>query len=153
MSLRLSLIMLLMSLQFTCLFWITHKSTTFQYQQTEIFTVPELYTVPTLCEQFGVTFQTFEVTAYLAIDPYENRYHGITFSGVPAKPYHTVAVDIKVIAIGTWLYIDGLGWRRAEDTGNMIIGKCLDVCVATRTEAMLFGRQPRKVWVPTAKLF
>lgn len=111
----------------------------------------EPYGVPTIVEymnQLGYTMpETYIVTAYLAIDEYENRFHGITFSGAPAKPYHTVAVDPKIIPIGTWLYIEGLGWWKAEDTGNMIIGNRLDICVHTRPEAMQWGKQNRQVWV------
>ena len=89
---------------------------------------------------------TFIVTAYLAIDEYENRFHGITFSGVPARPFHTVAVDPSVVPLGAWLYIEGLGWWRAEDTGNMIKGNRLDICLPTRDEAKRWGKRKRRVW-------
>ncbi len=92
---------------------------------------------------------TFVITAYLAIDEYENRFHGITYSGVPAKANHTLAVDPKVIPLGSMVFIEGLGWWRAEDTGNMIKGKILDICVETRTQARNWGRQKRKVWILT----
>jgi 3D (Asp-Asp-Asp) domain-containing protein len=92
---------------------------------------------------------TFIVTAYLAIDEYENRFHGITYSGVPAKPYHTIAVDPEIIPLGSMLYIDGLGWWRAEDTGNMIKGKRLDICVESRDEAMEWGKRKLQVWYLT----
>jgi len=111
----------------------------------------EPYGPPTVSEymnQQGLTApDTFVVTAYLAIDKFENRFHGITFSGAPAKPFHTVAVDPKVIPLGTWLYIEGLGWWKAEDTGNMIKGNRLDICLPTRTEAMSWGKQNRQVWI------
>ena len=97
-------------------------------------------------EEIGELPDTFVVTAYLAIDEYEKRFHGITFSGVPAKPYHTVAVDPDVIPIGAWVYIEGLGWWKAEDTGNMIKGNRLDICVPSRLEAMEWGKQKRQVW-------
>jgi len=89
---------------------------------------------------------TFIVTAYLAIDEYENRFHGITFSGTPAKPYHTVAVDPSVIPLGAWLYIEGLGWWKAEDTGNLIRGNRLDICLPTRSETQRWGVRKRRVW-------
>ena len=90
---------------------------------------------------------TFVVTAYLAIDEFENRFHGITFSGVPAKPYHTIAVDPDIVPLGAWVFIEGLGWWRAEDTGNLIKGNRLDICLLTRNEAMQWGKQNRQVWV------
>jgi len=89
---------------------------------------------------------TFIVTAYLAIDEYEKRFHGITFSGVPAKPFHTVAVDPSVVPLGAWLYIEGLGWWKAEDTGNLIKGNRLDICLPTRDEAKRWGKRKRRVW-------
>ncbi len=111
----------------------------------------EPYGPPTVLEymkQQGFTASdTFVVTAYLAIDEYENRFHGITFSGTPAKPFHTVAVDPEVVPLGAWLYIEGLGWWRAEDTGNMIKGNRLDICLPTRAEAIYWGKQSRKVWI------
>jgi len=54
-----------------------------------------------------------------------------------------------VIPLGSMVFIEGLGWWRAEDTGNMIKGKILDICVETRDEARNWGRQRRKVWVLT----
>ena len=99
------------------------------------------------------TIDTFIVTAYLAIDEYENRFHGITYSGVPAKPYHTVAVDPRVVPLGAWLYIENLGWYRAEDTGNMIKGKRLDICVETRPEAMEWGKRKMQVWFLSPEQF
>jgi 3D (Asp-Asp-Asp) domain-containing protein len=99
------------------------------------------------------TIDTFIVTAYLAIDEYENRFHGITYSGVPAKANHTVAVDPRVVPLGAWLYIEDLGWYRAEDTGNMIIGKRLDICVETRDEAMQWGKRKRQVWFLSPEQF
>jgi 3D (Asp-Asp-Asp) domain-containing protein len=90
---------------------------------------------------------TFVVTAYLPIDELENRFHGITFSGVPAKPYHTLAVDPEVIPLGAWVYIEDLGWWKAEDTGNLIKGKRLDICVPSRDEAVIWGKQSRQVWI------
>lgn len=92
---------------------------------------------------------TFVVTAYLAIDEYENRFHGITYSGVPAEANHTLAVDPKVIPLGSMVFIEGLGWWRAEDTGNMIKGHRLDICVETRKQAMQWGKRKRQVWYLT----
>ena len=94
----------------------------------------------------GCKPDTFIVTAYLAIDEYENRFHGITFTGVPAQAYHTVAVDPDVVPLGSMIYIEGLGWWKAEDTGNMIKGKRLDICVSSREEAMRWGVRKREIW-------
>ena len=108
---------------------------------------PELHPLMQLLEKES---NRFLVTAYLAIDTLERRFHGITFTGTVALPYHTVAVDPRVVPLGSWLFIEGCGWFRAEDTGNMIIGNRLDICVATRVEAVKWGIKQKRVWVVDA---
>ena len=70
-----------------------------------------------------------------------------TCTGVMPQVGVTVAVDPKVIPLGTKIYIEGLGVRIAQDTGGAIKGNKLDVFVATTAEAYQLGRQNRKVWV------
>jgi len=53
--------------------------------------------------------------------------YGITFSGAKVKEGQTIAVDPKVIPLGWWVYIEGIGFRKAEDTGSAIKGKKIDV--------------------------
>lgn len=64
---------------------------------------------------------------------------GITFSGSRASLKRTVAVDPKVIPIGTPVYIEGIGWRLAEDIGGAVKGKHIDVLLATEASATQFG--------------
>ncbi len=52
-----------------------------------------------------------------------------------------VAVDPRVIPLGTKLYIDGYGPAVAADTGGAIKGNRIDLGFATANEAMQFGRQ------------
>ncbi len=66
---------------------------------------------------------------------------GITSSGVPAMPERTIAVDPRVIPIGSWVYVDGLGVYRAEDTGGAIQGNRIDIFMPTHEEALEFGIQ------------
>ncbi|MGE5593877.1 MAG: 3D domain-containing protein [Betaproteobacteria bacterium] len=72
---------------------------------------------------------------------------GITSSGVPATPERTIAVDPDVIPIGTWVYIDGLGIFRAEDTGSAIKGNRIDIFMPTHEEALNFGVQELDVFL------
>lgn len=67
--------------------------------------------------------------------------YGRTATGVKAKAGHTIAVDPKVIPLGWWVFIDGIGYRRAEDTGGAIHGHKIDVFVSTEAEAVQFGRK------------
>ena len=45
------------------------------------------------------------------------------------------------------MWIEGLGWYRAEDCGGAIKGFRLDLLVATEKEATQFGKQERFVLV------
>ncbi|GEB34008.1 MULTISPECIES: 3D domain-containing protein [Brevibacillus] len=70
--------------------------------------------------------------------------YGRTATGVKAKAGHTIAVDPKVIPYGWWVYIEGVGYRRAEDTGGAMRGGKIDVFVSTEPEAVQFGRKRNK---------
>jgi 3D (Asp-Asp-Asp) domain-containing protein len=54
-----------------------------------------------------------------------------------------IAVDPTLIPYGSWVWIEGLGWYRAEDCGGAIKGFRIDVLTATESDAMRFGRQDR----------
>lgn len=51
----------------------------------------------------------------------------------------TIAVDSRVIPLGSRVYIDGYGVFIAEDTGGAIKGNRIDVCVANHSRAYQFG--------------
>lgn len=52
-----------------------------------------------------------------------------------------VAVDPRVIPLGTRLYIEGYGEALAADTGGAIKGNHIDLCFDTLAEARVFGRR------------
>lgn len=93
----------------------------------------------------------FETTAYAPLDPKAIEgmcYQGdpsVTATGARTTPGRTIAVDPKVIPYGSRVYVQGVGWRVAEDTGGAIKGNKLDVCVASRSEAFDYGRQRVRV--------
>lgn len=93
----------------------------------------------------NINHEEYVVTAYLSIDSTEGRYSGLTSTGAIAKPCFTAAVDPTVVPINSWIWIEGLGWRKAQDTGNVIEGKKIDLCVSTREEAIEFGVRKIKV--------
>jgi uncharacterized protein YabE (DUF348 family) len=64
---------------------------------------------------------------------------GITFSGTTTKEGRTIAVDKNVIPIGWWVYIEGVGFRRAEDTGSAVKGNHIDVFYESSDYANRFG--------------
>jgi 3D (Asp-Asp-Asp) domain-containing protein len=61
--------------------------------------------------------------------------------------YGIVAVDPRVIPLGTWLYVEGYGHALAADTGRLIKGQTIDLYYHTRQEAILFGRRDIRVYV------
>jgi 3D (Asp-Asp-Asp) domain-containing protein len=65
--------------------------------------------------------------------------YGITYSGTKATVMRTVAVDPRVIPIGTPIFIEGIGWRLAEDTGGAVKGRHIDVLLRSHEEAIQFG--------------
>jgi 3D (Asp-Asp-Asp) domain-containing protein len=59
---------------------------------------------------------------------------GYTFTGTYVHP-GTCAVDPRVIPLGSYITISGLGTCHAEDTGGAIIGYRIDVWVPTVAQA------------------
>jgi len=58
-----------------------------------------------------------------------------------------VAVDPRVIPMGTKLYIEGYGYGIASDTGGAIKGRKIDVFFETRAEALKWGRRTVSVQI------
>lgn len=90
------------------------------------------------------------VTAYAPLDPAAVEgmcYSGdptVTASGEAPVPGETVAAALP---FGTVLWIEGIGIRRVNDRGGRIRDDCIDLVMATREEALKFGRQKRRVVV------
>lgn len=58
-----------------------------------------------------------------------------------------VAVDPRVIPLGTRLYVDGYGYATAADVGGLIKGKRIDVFLETKEETRRWGRRDVQVFV------
>ena len=86
---------------------------------------------------------SMEATAYL---PTDGSSAGITATGIKAT-YGVVAVDPRVIPLGTKVYIPGYGVALAADTGGAIKGYKIDLCMETYSECMQFGRRNVTVYV------
>ena len=71
---------------------------------------------------------------------------GITASGVRAG-FGVIAVDPRLIPLGTRLFVPGYGRAIAGDTGGAITGRRVDLGFDTVADAMRFGRQPMTVYV------
>lgn len=64
---------------------------------------------------------------------------GITASGTHARIGRTIAVDPRVIPIGSRVFIEGIGTRIAEDTGGGVKGRHLDILFPNERAALSFG--------------
>lgn len=94
----------------------------------------------------GKLLGTFEATAYTDDVESQGKWVGQTASGM--KPQvGVVAVDPKVIPLGTKLYVEGYGQAIAGDTGGAIKGNRVDLFMETRESCIEFGRQNVKVWI------
>ena len=71
---------------------------------------------------------------------------GITANGMKAG-YGVVAVDPKVIPLGTKLYIPTYGYAIAADTGGGIKGYSVDLCFDTYKESSTYTPRWLKVYV------
>ena len=91
----------------------------------------------------------FTVTNYVPRSPKYGKFNdGLTATLTKAEPSaRIVAVDPALIPYGSWVWIEGLGWYRAEDCGAAIKGFRLDLLVATEKQAMEFGKRERFVIV------
>lgn len=81
-----------------------------------------------------------KATAYWAVSGVGNTY---TSSGRKAvrnsDGYSTVAVDPRIIPLGTRLYVEGYGYAIAADEGSAVKGNFVDVFFNTRSEACNWG--------------
>jgi 3D (Asp-Asp-Asp) domain-containing protein len=81
-----------------------------------------------------------------AYTPFPKGGSGRTAMGYRAG-YGHVAVDPRVIPMGSIVYVEGYGIALASDKGSAIRGKKIDLCVPNRSTAIRFGRRPVTVHV------
>jgi len=100
----------------------------------------------------GVTFKAKKVLKNVTLTAYsagfestgkteDHPQYGITASGTRVKEGRTIAVDPNVIPLGWWVYIEGIGFRRAEDKGSAIKGKKIDIYYDSEAKAERFGKK------------
>ena len=85
----------------------------------------------------------FVATGYSANDSLQGT-NNITATGKEIKK-GMIAVDSKIIPLGTRIEIKDIGVFVAEDTGGKIKGNRIDIYFETREEAKEFGRQV--IWI------
>lgn len=95
----------------------------------------------------------FKLTQYCC-EEYEHicgTGNGITATGTKVTAGRTIAVDPKVIPYGTKVYIEGFGWRTAEDCGGSVKGNHIDIATPTHKEALSIGTKNGGVWILVRK--
>lgn len=83
--------------------------------------------------------EVFQATAYTG--------GGRTASGTRAR-VGEIAVDPRVIPLGTTVYVEGFGLRTAEDTGGAIKGNIIDIYMGSKGECRRWGRRYVTVYLP-----
>jgi len=63
---------------------------------------------------------------------------GFTSRGTPTR-VGAVAVDPRIIPLGSRIYIPGYGWGTALDTGGAIKGNSIDIWMPTYSQCMQWG--------------
>lgn len=72
---------------------------------------------------------------------------GLTATGTKVTAGRSIAVDPSVIPYGSKVYIEGYGWRIAEDCGGGVDGKHIDIAVETHSQALKMGTKTGGVWL------
>ncbi len=84
-------------------------------------------------DKLGPSLGTFKLTSYCTGHCCNGKWGNTTVLGGPIIPGQTIAVDSRIIPIGTWVYINipGQGWQkfRAEDVGGGVKGQHIDIAV------------------------
>lgn len=100
----------------------------------------------------GVTFAVKQILTNVVLTAYdagvestgkseEHPQYGITYSGTRVQEGRTIAVDPKAIPMGWWVYIEGYGFRRAEDKGSGVKGRMIDIYYDDHNFTVQFGKK------------
>lgn len=88
-----------------------------------------------------------EATAYTA---YCDGCSGITATGIDIRSnpgIKVIAVDPRVIPLGSRVWVEGYGYAIAGDTGGAIKGNIIDLLVSSKQEAANWGRRQVRIKV------
>jgi len=110
-------------------------------------TKPRFYTLKTATGSVLYTKKlNIEATAYYP-GPESTGIYADGYTSIGLKAGHgVIAVDPKVIPLGTQVYIPGYGYAIAGDIGGAIKGNIIDLCFDTFREAIQFGRRKVEVY-------
>jgi 3D (Asp-Asp-Asp) domain-containing protein len=100
---------------------------------------------PVVGESFELT--KLKISQTLQVEATAYTYTGDkTATGIAARE-GLIAVDPKVIAMGSKVYVEGYGYALAADTGGDIRGNRIDVFFATFRQCINWGRRQVHIYV------
>jgi 3D (Asp-Asp-Asp) domain-containing protein len=137
----------------------THDPSTFKYidvnanvNKTYYYTVQARTGNADVADDPAKYFQSKAVTNYinavriLKVSATAYTGGGITASGKRAQ-VGRIAVDPRVIKLGTWLYVENYGLAQACDTGGGIKGNKIDLYMNSRTQCFNWGVRNTTVYI------
>lgn len=86
----------------------------------------------------GITKRKFKISAYCHCSKCCGKSNGITATGTKVAANRTIAVDPRIIPLGSKVVIDGHTYI-AEDTGGNIKGNRIDIYFSSHQEALNWG--------------
>lgn len=95
----------------------------------------------------GGSWQTFSATAYTA---FCNGCSGVTYTGIDLRSNpgaNVIAVDPRVIPLGSRVEVKGYGTFLAGDTGGAIKGRKIDIFIPDKGKVQAFGRKSVQIRV------
>ena len=93
-----------------------------------------------------INFDGQSYSRKLVVKAYAYTGGGTTAMGTRAR-VGEIAVDPSVIPLGSEVYIEGVGARRAEDTGGNIVGNTIDIYMDTNVECISWGARYVTIYI------
>lgn len=103
--------------------------------------------IPDSEHEIGEYLGSFQITKYCPCNICNGGWGPYTAWAGEIIPGQTIGVNPDIIPKLAWVYIDGIGWRRAEDTGGGIGTYHIDMAVENHYEATHNYIGYRDVWI------
>lgn len=108
-------------------------------------------TQPVKVEKAAVDISQLNINKSFTVEATAYTYTGNrTATGVWPKE-GLIAVDPRVIPLGTQVYVEGYGYAVAADTGGAIKGNIIDVFFPSLQRCLDWGRRPVKIYILNGK--